>query len=177
MRPFDAGLKWMLLHDESWCIRLNGASTIPWVCALFRLASRLGDGWFWYALMGLLLAAEGRGAYAAVGDMLIAGILGLATYKTLKTATSRPRPYQVQNRIRLGAAPLDQFSFPSGHTLHAVSFTLIAIAYFPSLGSVLMPFALLIAMSRVILGLHYPSDVLAGAAIGTALAGVVLTWL
>jgi hypothetical protein len=66
--------------------------------------------------------------------------------------------------------PLDQFSFPSGHTLHAVSFATVACAHFPELAPLLLPFALLVAASRPSLGPHYPSDVLAGASIGLALA-------
>ena len=72
--------------------------------------------------------------------------------------------------INRAAAPLDRYSFPSGHTLHAVSFTWQACAHFPELAWVLLPLAALIAGSRVVLGLHYPSDVLAGAAVGAALA-------
>jgi len=65
---------------------------------------------------------------------------------------------------------LDHYGFPSGHTLHAVGFTLVALAYFPSLAAVLVPFALLTAASRIALGLHYPSDVLIGALLGGTLA-------
>jgi undecaprenyl-diphosphatase len=67
-------------------------------------------------------------------------------------------------------APLDHYSFPSGHTLHAVSFTVVALHYYPQLAWVLVPFTLLVAGSRVFLGLHYPSDVAAAAAIGYLLA-------
>jgi undecaprenyl-diphosphatase len=63
-------------------------------------------------------------------------------------------------------APLDKFSFPSGHTLHAVAFTTLAWHYHPLLGMALMPFTCVVALSRIVLGLHYPSDVLAGALIG-----------
>jgi len=77
--------------------------------------------------------------------------------------------------IDRAAAPLDRYSFPSGHTLHAVSFTWQAGAHFPELLWVLVPLAALIGASRVVLGLHYPSDVLAGAAIGAALAELGLS--
>ena len=73
-------------------------------------------------------------------------------------------------------APLDEFSFPSGHTLHAVAFTLVALTYYPLLAWLLIPFSASVAASRVVLGLHYPSDVLAATVIGSALAGVAL-WL
>lgn len=61
-------------------------------------------------------------------------------------------------------------SFPSGHTLHAVSFTILFTHYEPALLAVTAPFAVLVATSRVVLGLHYPSDVMAGALIGASLA-------
>lgn len=67
--------------------------------------------------------------------------------------------------ISLAAAPLDRYSFPSGHTLHAVSFAWQASMHFPELGWALIPLAALIAASRVVLGLHYPTDVLVGAVI------------
>ena len=79
-------------------------------------------------------------------------------------------------RIQAWIAPLDEFSFPSGHTLHAVSFSLVALAYYPILAWLLLPFALSVAVSRVVLGMHYPSDVLAAVAIGTGLASLSL-WL
>ena len=79
-------------------------------------------------------------------------------------------------RIRAWVAPLDEFSFPSGHTLHAVAFSTVAVAHHPVLAWVLAPFTIAVALSRVVLGLHYPSDVLAATAIGSALAAASL-WL
>ncbi len=54
--------------------------------------------------------------------------------------------------------------------MHAVSFAWQAVAHYPALSWMLVPVAALIALSRVVLGLHYPTDVLAGAAIGALLA-------
>src|SRR3546814_19828118 len=75
-------------------------------------------------------------------------------------------------RIRAWIAPLDEFSFPSGHTLNAVAFSLVAVAHYPALAWLVLPFAASVAASRVVLGLPYPSDVLADTAIGSALAAL-----
>jgi len=91
-------------------------------------------------------------------------------YKWLKQKTLRPRPYQVRQDVFMSGKPLDHFSFPSGHTLHAVAFGLVALFYFPLLAFVLMPFMVMVGISRVVLGLHYPSDVFAGAGIGYVIA-------
>lgn len=69
----------------------------------------------------------------------------------------------------LGERPLDHFSFPSGHTLHAVLFSVMLGTYFPALLPVLLVFSVLVALSRMVLGLHYPTDVLAGAGLGLTL--------
>jgi undecaprenyl-diphosphatase len=142
---------------------------------LFRLISRLGNGVFWYTLMALLPVAYGANAWPTVGRMAVAGLLGLAVYKWLKLRTSRPRPCQVYAAISAAAPALDRFSFPSGHTLHAVSLSLVVVAGFPELAGALFPFAGLVALSRPILGLHYPSDVFAGTILGGLVAQIALS--
>jgi undecaprenyl-diphosphatase len=160
--------------DAALCLRCNRTSRNRLVRWTFRRISRLGDGVFWYALMGALLAADGLDAVPTVLRMLVASGAGLLLYKWLKKRTLRPRPYQVVAQVEAAAAPLDQFSFPSGHTLHAASFSLIVAAQYPALAPLVFGFAALVAVSRPILGLHYPSDVLAGAAIGAVLAQIAL---
>lgn len=160
--------------DAALCLRCNRSSRHRSVRLTFRLISRLGNGVFWYALMGALLLADGVAAAPTITRMALAGMLGVLVYKWLKHHTLRPRPYQVVPHVEAAAAPLDQFSFPSGHTLHAVSFSMIAAAHYPALAPLVFGFAALVAISRPVLGLHYPSDVLAGAAIGAALAEIIL---
>ena len=167
-------LESLLEWDRRWARRLNASVGVASVRILFRLVSRLGDGVFWYSVMLAVIVTQGRAGLDTALRMLAAGLIGLAVYKLLKSKTTRPRPYKVLGGIRAGIAPLDAFSFPSGHTLHAVAFTVVAVSHFPALASALVPFTLLVALSRVVLGLHYPSDVLAGAAVGALVAQAVL---
>lgn len=160
--------------DLAWCLRLNRASQRRELERLFAAISRLGDGVFWYTLMLALLAVQGPAALPAVVRMLAAGALALALYKWLKARTTRPRPCARHDHIRVSVAPLDEYSFPSGHTLHAVAFSIVAIYYYPVLAWLVAPFTVLVALSRMVLGLHYPSDVLAGALLGTGLALLAL---
>lgn len=166
-------LHWISGLDLAICLRFNRLSRIGFWRELFKIVSRLGNGMFWYALMVLLPLIHGPAAWPTVGRMLLAGALGLMLYKWLKAKTSRPRPYQIYSVISAAAPALDRFSFPSGHTLHATSFSLVACAGFPQLAPLLYPFAILIAISRPVLGLHYPSDVLAGALLGMLVAQFV----
>ncbi len=141
-----------------------------WIQRPFAIVSRLGDGVFWYSLMAFLPLLYGlRGAQAGL-HMLATGGVALLLYKSLKGLTRRKRPCHQVSDIAALVAPLDHYSFPSGHTLHAVSFSTVAIYYFPELSWLLVPFTTLVAMSRIILGLHYPSDVLVATLLGLGLA-------
>lgn len=168
-------LERMSACDAGICLLFNRAVHRKPVERSFALVSRMGDGVFWYALMTILPLLYGKAGLVATLHMAIVGITGVLIYKVLKTGVVRNRPFVTHPSIQLGAMPLDQYSFPSGHTLHAVSFTLVASAHFPILAGVLVPFAVLVALSRMILGLHYPSDVLAGAAIGVGTAWFSMT--
>ena len=152
--------------DSHLCITFNRTSHNVLIRNFFKGISRLGDGVFWYTLMGLMLCLDPSHALIPVFHMAAAGLVGTFIYKWLKVRTLRPRPYNVHQQISLRSIPLDQFSFPSGHTLHAVIFSMVAIHYYPMLSIALIPFTILIGLSRPILGLHYPSDVLVGGVIG-----------
>jgi undecaprenyl-diphosphatase len=166
MRPaerlhLDRFLEW----DRACTLHLNRAATLREWTNVFVVVSRLSDGSIWYFLMGALALAGPEGFKCAL-HMFLAGGTAAILYKLVKRYACRPRPCVYLEDVQLCIPPIDEFSFPSGHTLHAVTFTTVAVAYFPSLAIGLVPFTCCVAVSRVALGLHYPSDVIAGAVIG-----------
>jgi undecaprenyl-diphosphatase len=163
-------LRRLSANDAAWCVRANALCTRAAALRYFTAVSRLGDGGLWYALIALLAMFGDRNGSQAALHLAVVGVIALWMYRRLKRWTRRPRPFAADARIRAWVAPLDEFSFPSGHTLHAVSFTVVALAYVPALAWVLIPFTASVAVSRVVLGLHYPSDVLAATGIGAGLA-------
>lgn len=162
--------------DASICLRWNRWGQRDAVRRSFALVSRLGDGAIWYGLMLGIALFGGQQGPAVAAQLAATGLAALLLYAGLKRWTRRPRPFATDRRIRALVRPLDEYSFPSGHTLHAVAFSAVALSHYPALAWLLLPFTAAVAASRLVLGLHYPSDVLAASAIGGALAGLSV-WL
>ncbi|MCA9083110.1 MAG: phosphatase PAP2 family protein [Planctomycetaceae bacterium] len=169
-----SGWKPLTAFDYGLTRKLNRMLTRRGVQPFFSAVSSLGDGKFWYALMFIFPIALGETGLRATGHMAVVGAVNLVLYRSIKLSTRRPRPCNAFEEIFSGTAPLDEYSFPSGHTMHAVAFTFIALLWCPQLAVLLIPFTLLVALSRVILGLHYPTDVLMGAGIGIVVARISL---
>lgn len=162
----QATIAWIQAVDMALCHLLNRADRRERIGLFFAWISRLGDGVFWYSLILLLPLIHGRAGWMASLHMLLTGLVTLLLYRWLKSSTGRPRPCAVDPRITPRVAPLDEFSFPSGHTLHAVGFSVVLLSHFPAWFWIVIPFATLVAISRPVLGLHYPSDVAAAVLIG-----------
>ena len=178
-KPKLHNLQQRVLHwDTRLCLRVNLLSQLKFFAHFFKTISRLGDGWFWAAATVIMLITlmVQNVAVTVVAIKVVAVLLtsfcGYLLYKYLKVHTVRPRPYQVHQAITLGERPLDVFSFPSGHTLQAVLFTIMIGHQLPVMLWILLPFTLLIGLSRLVLGLHYPTDVLVGAGIGATFATI-----
>jgi undecaprenyl-diphosphatase len=167
-------IRWIMERDVVICALFNRMSRQPKVKAFFVSISELGDGGGWYALILALPIIYGPSGFTTSFDMIRIGIVNLILYKIIKQLTGRPRPCAVSMNITVGTAPLDQYSFPSGHTMHAVAFSIIATGHHAELALVLIPFSSLVALSRLVLGLHYPTDVIAGGVIGGYVASILM---
>jgi len=140
------------------------------VRAILLSLTRMGDGWGWIALAAVLLL--GARAYREVMAGTLAAAAASAGFCWLKRRFKRRRPCELLGMLQDDVRPADRFSFPSGHAATSFAIATVLTLAFPPLAGVFLAMAAAIASSRVALGLHYVSDVVAGAALGTG-AGVV----
>jgi undecaprenyl-diphosphatase len=161
-------------RDRRWAVRVQRRAQRPALLWLLRAASRLGDGVVWYAAIAALALLGGTHGRDVAMQMTAVGAFNLLLYLWLKNRIGRPRPFVQCADIRACARALDRFSFPSGHALHATAFSLMLVAHLPWSAWAALPLAALVMLSRVALGLHYPSDVAAGAAIGALSAALMI---
>jgi len=150
-----------------------------WVRLWMIAATRLGDGWVWLASAPLLLAAGGRGL-RALGASVVSAVVANAILVCVKRRVRRVRPCErvlspSWDVSPLGWFPSDRFSFPSGHTLNAFAIGSVLALSFPAAAPLVLVVATNVAASRVVLGLHWLSDVLAGVLAGLLIGTAV--WL
>lgn len=149
--------------------RFCALQRVSWLKALFIIASRAGDGPLWITTAICLLISEGAQAGPAVLTASLAVGLSVIIFMAVKSIIGRPRPYQSWPGLPCLMAAPDKFSFPSGHTMTAFSaWSSLALAM-PALTIPFMLIAITIGLSRIFLGLHYPTDVLAGAVLGSGI--------
>jgi undecaprenyl-diphosphatase len=150
--------------------RINRWSPPRWIRIWMICATRGGDGWLWWALGFILLIFGGEQRFLATGAATVAAGTGIVLFRRIKKLTGRRRPCAIEPHAWAKLLPPDQFSFPSGHTITAFSVAVSLSLFYPELAPGLLFCALSVAASRILLGMHFLSDVLAGAAVGTLLA-------
>jgi undecaprenyl-diphosphatase len=162
-------LDYIATRDHRLMRRVHRWRPPRWFRLWMILATRGGDGWLWYALTALVVVFGGAERYASVGAAWTACSAGAAIFLVLKKTTGRTRPNALVPHCWATLLPPDQFSFPSGHTITAFAFTMAVGSFYPHLAGVLLFFALSVATSRIVLGMHFLSDVVAGALLGSGL--------
>ena len=111
-----------------------------------------------------------RGEVPGVASATLSAAIGVALFLILKKRIGRRRPCALEPHCWSTLLPPDQFSFPSGHTITAFAVSVSLIAFYPGLAAGLLFCAGSIGLSRILLGMHFLTDVLAGAALGIMVA-------
>jgi undecaprenyl-diphosphatase len=155
--------------DHSVMRRANNWVAPRWVRLYVVSSTRGGDGWLWYAMGLAILLFGGEARFQALGAAGVSAAMSVLLFKVLKHLTGRRRPCHIEPHCWATLLPPDRFSFPSGHTMTAFAVAIPLAMFYPTLAIGLFFCALSIAMSRILLGMHFLSDVVAGALIGTGL--------
>ncbi|MGA9705031.1 phosphatase PAP2 family protein [Pseudomonas sp.] len=160
-----------ILRADGALLNRCSRSKPPRTVRLFIVAcSRGGDGWLWWSAGLLVLSFGGTDRLQAFSAAFLSACSAVLLFARLKVHIRRPRPHGPHRWARI-AAP-DQFSFPSGHSMTAFAVCSALFDFYPHWWPILLVIAVAVATSRVILGLHYLTDVLAGAVIGSALGAI-----
>lgn len=168
--------RYILYYDSFIITILAQRETRKVFFAINKFFSHLGNGVF-YVLIGLLeLWLFGNKGWLMFLAILIGYAIQLPVYVIVKNSVKRLRPFEKLENIQNIVAVPDKYSFPSGHTAAAFLMARSLSFQFPELSLFLFVIAALIGFSRVFLRVHYPTDVMAGAALGL-LSSWVGTWI
>ena len=168
-------LEYISTRDHRLMRRVNNWRAPRWVRVWMTFATRGGDGWLWYAMALVILVFGGADRWRALLTSGAAAGAGALLFLFLKRKAGRKRPCAIAEHCWATLLPPDQFSFPSGHTITAFSFAVSFGLFYPTMMPGLLFCAFSVGLSRIILGMHFLSDVLAGAGIGTLLAYLAYT--
>jgi len=163
-------LQFIATRDLKLMRKVNKWPAPRWVRYLAIAATRAGDGWLWYMVGFSVLLWGGPDRITAVASAGSAALVGIGVFKSLKKLSGRKRPCEIEPHCWATLLPPDQFSFPSGHTITAFAVAIGLGEFYPALLPALLVCALLIATSRILLGMHFLSDVVVGALVGMGLA-------
>jgi undecaprenyl-diphosphatase len=170
MTAHHSMLQLIATGDHKLMRKVNKWPAPRWIRLSAIAATRAGDGWLWYVLGLCILLFGGNGRLTAIAAAGSAAIVGIGLFVSLKKVSGRKRPCEIEPHVWANLLPPDRFSFPSGHTITAFAVAIAIGTFYPVLLGPLLFCALLIAMSRILLGMHFLSDVLVAALLGTGLA-------
>ena len=162
-------LQQIATRDHRLMRRVNNWRPPKWVQLWMVAATRAGDGWLWYATGVLVLLYGGTRRLEAIAAASTAAAIGSLLFVIIKRTTGRRRPCEIAPHCWATLLPPDQFSFPSGHTISAFAAAIPFGLFYPAILPFLLFCAFSIAASRIVLGMHFLSDVVVGAGLGVAL--------
>lgn len=167
-------IRMITASDRRLMRRVNQWRPPLWLRTWMLASSRAGDGWLWIALGALIALFGGDARLVAILTGLASAGVGWVVFFWVKQLAGRERPCATEPHCWATLLPPDRFSFPSGHTIMAFAITASIGLYYPALLAGLIFCAMSIAASRILLGLHYLTDVLAGMVLGCSI-GVAMT--
>ncbi len=168
--------RYVSLMDRRLARRWHGVRVPPRLERALIFFVRLGDGWIWpLAALALALALPRERALYLIGQGLLAAALSLPSYWGLKALFRRARPGDLYSRIVPRVSPRDLYSFPSGHTMNNLAIGAALALHLPWLWPLTLSIPVAIGLLRVLLGVHFLSDVAAGTILG--LATGIVAWL
>lgn len=163
-------LEYIATRDHRLMRRINSWRAPRWIRLWMICATRGGDGWLWYAMALAILLFGGPERFSALLCAGLASGSGTLLFLYMKRKAKRRRPCAIAEHCWATLLPPDQFSFPSGHSITAFAFAISFGLFYPTLMPGLVFCAFSVALSRIMLGMHFLSDVVVGATIGLLLA-------
>lgn len=139
------------------------------------LMSRLGNGWLWYSLGVFILIWGGQDRYRAFFAGVLSALVAILVFQRVKPLSRRRRPCEIEPHCWAMITPPDRFSFPSGHAMTSFAIAVAVGSFYPQYQPGLLAIAVLIATSRIVVGMHFLTDIIVGAMMG-ALIGYLSVW-
>ncbi|MCR4417320.1 MAG: phosphatase PAP2 family protein [Ignavibacteria bacterium] len=159
----------ILMQNISGFIFNNKLKRTNWIRNFFIVFTRLGDG-FVYPIIIFVMLINSKLSLKEFFVFAAAFSIERIFYFTIKNSIRRLRPFERLKINNIPILPPDRYSFPSGHTSAAFLFATLISIYFPIFTFILFLYAILVGISRIILNLHYPTDVLIGSQLGFSIA-------
>lgn len=157
--------------------RLNRWSAPRWFRWWMLLATRAGDGWLW-GLIGLaVLFSLDPLRFRAIEAAAGAVVAGIVFFHKVKRVVCRTRPRDIEPHCWANIITTDRFSFPSGHSTTAFAVALSLGSFYPEIMPVLLILAANVAISRVVVGMHFLSDVIVGSGSGALLGYIAFRFV
>lgn len=168
-------LQELFLTEQEWLLWIQDNIRNPWMTKIFVFITTLGNGGIVWILLSFGLMIPKKTRKIGFLSLLSLGICAVINNLFLKNMIARTRPYEVISGLKSLVGIQKDYSFPSGHTAASFASAIVLFKTLPAkYGIPPLVLAFLMGFSRMYVGVHYPSDVLGGAMIGSIIAMIVL---